>query len=373
MSTARARRSSRPRAVAPRAMAKRAQSRRTAPTDAVPSRAVTSREVAQLAGVSRSAVSRTFTPEASVSPETRRRVLDAATRLGYQPDVIARSLITRRSRLIGLVMGEWENPFYTTMLRSFSEKLQMRDYQLMLLARGPDGSVDGAVRLLMQYRVDGIVLTSCEPSAPVARACAAAGVRLVFINREPGDLPATGVFSDNARIGRDVAEMLIRAGYERLAIVCGDATLATAVVRHRAFRAAVAATRRARLVIDQSGVMGYAAGRRFIGEALRGPQRPDAVFCSSDLTAIGVLDGARLDAKVRVPDDLAIVGFGDVPAAAWGCNDLTTVRLPVERMIDASIEALLAPQPPEPRPLVLLEAGIVQRATVRLVNGSDAR
>jgi DNA-binding LacI/PurR family transcriptional regulator len=327
----------------------------------------TSREVAELAGVSRSAVSRTFTPDASVSERTRRKVLDAAAKLGYQPDVIARSLITRRSRLVGLIMGEWDNPFYTTMLRGFSEKLQVRDYQVILLTRGPDGGVDGAVRLLLQYRVDGIVLVSCEPGAAVARDCERAGVRLVLVNREAGALRAASIVADSIRIGRDVADLLLRGGYERLAIVRGDPSLPTGIVRTRAFKAAVAASKRARVLIDQTGVLGYAAGRRFVIEAMKGEPRPDAIFCSSDLTAIGVLDGARLDLGIAVPEALAVVGFGDGPAAALGAYDLTTVRLPVERLIDASIEALLSEQAPDPARPVVVEAGIVQRATVRLV------
>jgi DNA-binding LacI/PurR family transcriptional regulator len=316
--------------------------------------------------VSRSAVSRAFTPDASVSERTRRKVLAAAARLGYQPNVIARSLITDRSRLVGLIMGEWENPFYATMLRGFSEKLQARDYELMLLTSAADGSVDGAVRRLMQYRAGGIVLVSCLPDAALARTCARSGTRLVIVNRESASIPATNVSSDNARIGREVAQLLVRAGYRRIGVVRGDPTVSVGIARTEAFKAAIAASGTARLVLDQTDVIGYAAGRRFIQEALRREPRPDAVFCSSDLTALGVLDGARIDLGIAVPEKLGVVGLGDAPATAWAPYDLTTVRLPVERLIDASIEALLAESPPDPRQPIVIEAGIVERSTVRL-------
>ncbi len=329
----------------------------------------TSHEVAELAGVSRSAVSRTFTPDASVSEVTRRKVLKAAAKLGYQPNVIARSLITRRSRIVGLIMGEWENPFYATMLRGFSEKLQARDYQLMLLTRGPDGGVDSALRLLMQYRVDGIILVSCVPSPQVARQCAHAGARLVIVNRDTADMPAVGIGADSQQIGRDVAELLLRARYRNIALVRGDPSVRVGIERSEAFRATIAAAINARIVINRTGVVGYDEGRRFLHEAMRHEPRPDAIFCSSDLTALGVLDGARIDFGVSVPDEMAVVGLGDIPAASWGPYALTTVRLPVERLIDASIEALLTPAAPDPGKPIVVTATIVQRATVRAASG----
>jgi hypothetical protein len=148
-------------------------------------RGVTSHDVASLAGVSRSAVSRSFTPEASVSEKTRRKVMAAAQKLGYQPNVIARSLITRQSRLIGLVMGEWENPFYTTMLRDFTEKLGGRDYQLMLLASRTPADVEAAMRMLMRYRVDGIVFVSASPTPESAADYVRTGGRLVLVGYSP--------------------------------------------------------------------------------------------------------------------------------------------------------------------------------------------
>ncbi len=325
----------------------------------------TSKEVAHLAGVSRSAVSRAFTPDASVSDLTRRKVMAAAAKLGYQPNIIARSLITRHSGLIGLIMGEWENPFYATVLRGFSEKLQLRDYQLMLLTRAADGSVDGAVQRLLQYRADGIVLVSCAPSAPVAQACVRSGTRLVVVNRGLDPLPAVNVLSDNAGIGHDVAQLLLRAGYRRLALVRGDPSFAIGIARTKAFCAAVAAVAKARIVLDTTGVMGYAAGRHFVAEAMRQRLAPDAIFCSSDLTAFGVLDGARIDLGLAVPEALAVVGLGDTPAASWAPYDLTTVRLPLDGLIDASIEALLTDSPPDPDDPILIRAGIVLRSTVR--------
>ena len=137
---------------------------------------VTSHEVAALAGVSRSAVSRTFTPGASVSAATREKVQAAAAKLGYRPNALARSLIVRSTQLIGLVMAEWENPFYTRMLRQFSERLQAEGYQLLLMTSGTESEVDDVARRLLQYQVDGLIVVSARPSAAFVTECEASGV-----------------------------------------------------------------------------------------------------------------------------------------------------------------------------------------------------
>lgn len=327
--------------------------------------AVTSREVALLAGVSRSAVSRTFTPEASVSAATRRKVEKAAKKLGYQPNVIARSLITRRSRLVGVIMGEWENPFYTTMLRAFTEKLNARDYRLMLLACRSEDDVDAACRMLMQYRVDGIIFVSSAPSESAARDFVRGGGRLVLVNRDAGALPSTSVVCDNARVGRELAQTLLSAGYRRFALVRGNPDLSAGKLRTEAFRAQLRTSGRGQVVLDRTDHLGYAAGRAFAREALDSPHMPDAIVCSSDTTAIGVLDGTRLDMKRRIPEELGVVGFGDIPSASWGSNELSTVRLPVERMVDAAVEALFSGGDNTAARKITVDADIVLRATTR--------
>ncbi|HPF27780.1 MAG: LacI family DNA-binding transcriptional regulator [Steroidobacteraceae bacterium] len=329
---------------------------------------ITSHEVAALAGVSRSAVSRTFTPDASVSDETRQKVMRAAAQLGYQPNVIARSLITRRSRLIGLIMGEWENPFYTAMLRQFSEKLQARDYRVMLLAGNSEKDVDDSVRMLRQYQVDGIVLVSTTPSEELAAECARAGVRLVLLNRDRQGLPATSVVLDNAAIGRDVASLLLQAGYRQFVTVRGRTHLRAGVERQEGFRDAIRASGLAEILGDGTDLVGYAAGREFICNFINSGKRPDAVVCSSDLTAIGVLDGLRIDLGVNVPADIAVVGFGDIPAASWAANELTTVALPLDGMIDAALDDMFADDGVERPRRIVLPGRIIARATTRRIS-----
>ncbi len=334
-----------------------------------------SHDVAALAGVSRSAVSRTFTPDASVSAKTRAKVMAAANSLGYQPNVIARSLITRHSRLIGLIMGEWENPFYTTMLRGFTEKLGARDYRVMLLASRSATDVDAAMRMLMQYRVDGIVLVSAAPGHAAASEFIRSGGRLVLVNRESEGIAATGIVCDNTRVGRELAERLLAAGYRRFAMVRGDPRLSSGMLRTDAFRQHIEFASEGQIVIDRSGALGYADGRAFGNEMMALGEPPDAIVCSTDMTAIGVLDAVRLDCRIAVPAQVGIVGFGDIPAASWASHELATVRLPIERMIEASVEALLADSAGHQISTIVVEADLVWRGSVRAphANGIGGR
>ncbi len=333
----------------------------------------TSREVALLAGVSRSAVSRAFTPNASVSAATRAKIVKAARKLGYQPNVMARSLITRHSRLVGLIMGEWDNPFYTTLLRGFTERLHARDYRLMLLACNSDQDVDAATRVLMQYRADGMLLVSTAPGEAAAREFIRGGGRIVLVNREHGPLPATSILCDNAKVGRELAQSLLAAGYEKFALLRGDPTYRTSQLRSDGFRKALKSAGAGTVVLERFNLLGYAAGRAFVREAMRLESPPDAIVCPTDATAIGVIDGARLDQGIDVPETLGVVGFGDIPAASWGSHELTTVRLPIERVVDAAVEALfVSADSPEVR-TVSLDGEIVARASTRLLRADGRR
>lgn len=328
---------------------------------------VTSREVAALAGVSRSAVSRTYTPGASVSARTRAKVLAAAEQLGYRPNALARSLIAQRTQLIGLVMAEWENPFYTRMLRLFGERLQAEGYQLLLLTSDTEADADSAVRRLLQYQVDGVIVVSARPSAAAAEECMRAGTPLVLVNRETAGRRASSVTCDNRQIGHDLVALLVAAGYRRFALVRGDPEVVTGVERTEAIRASLAQTPRARVVADVTGCFGYDAGRRAIAGLWGARERPDAAICSSDLTALGVLDGARTDLGIRVPEEFGVVGLGDIPQAGWSAYELTTVHLPIEEMIDLAVRDLLArlANPGRrPRPMVA-QAAIVRRGSTR--------
>ncbi|HJP39705.1 MAG TPA: LacI family DNA-binding transcriptional regulator [Gammaproteobacteria bacterium] len=330
-------------------------------------RKVTSRDVAALAGVSRSAVSRAFTPGASISEKTKKKVLAIAAKLGYQPNVIARSLIMQQSRLIGIVMADWRNPFYAMMLKQFSEGLQAKGFQVILATVNKEQDTDDAIKLLLQYQVDGVIIVSASPSTMIAAACLQRETPIVLLNREASRIGASSVTCDAVDIGRRIARTLLDAGYERLALLRGDSDREAGIQETEVIEKSLEDQGNARIVAQEAHIVSYDDGRNAIGRLMKNRIKPDAVICSSDVTAHGVLDGALIDLGIDVPEKLGIFGFGDSAAATWGINRLTTVRLPIEEMIDMSIDILikrLADPDIEPENIVMC-ASVVERSTVR--------
>lgn len=329
----------------------------------------TAQDVARLAKVSQSAVSRTFTPGASVSEQTRERVTAAAVALGYRPNAMARTLITGRSRIVALVMSYLENQFYPLVIEKLSQQLQQHGYHVLMFISGKEGH-DTVLTEILQYQVDGIVMASATLSLDLARSCAASGVPVVLFNRVPDVSAATQqtastVTSDNYRGGRLVGELLMARGHRRIAFLAGLENSSTSIERERGFNDAL---REAGLQPCARAVGHYQfQGAQEATRALfKGPGRPDAVFVANDHMAIAALDVLRIELKLRVPQDVSVVGFDDVPQAAWGAYSLTTVVQSVEHMVDATVALLLQQiqQGASPRNVVI-PCQLVERESVR--------
>ena len=181
---------------------------------------VTSGDVARLAKVSQSAVSRTFTPGASVSARTREKVLNAAQELGYRPNALARAMISGRSGLIAMLVAYLDNQFYPIVLERLSRALQDRNYHVLLFMTDP-GRRDDVVQKILEFQVEGIVMASATLSSGLARECARTGIPVVMLNRYVPSSPASSVTSDNIEGGRLVARFLLDGGHERIAYVAG--------------------------------------------------------------------------------------------------------------------------------------------------------
>lgn len=316
---------------------------------------VTAHEVASLAKVSQSAVSRTFTPGASVSDATREKVLQAAKKLGYRPNALARSLITRRSHMIALVMSYLENQFYPLVIEKLSQKLQKQGYHLLMFI-SDEAQSDGVLAEILQYQVDGIVMASTMLSPDMAKSCADFGVPIVFFNRVPDSTPVQNniwaafspanatcsVTSDNHQGGRMVAQLLLERGHKKIAFLAGLEQSSTNVDRERGFNevldtAGVALYRRA---VGNYSAEGAKHAARAMFSGANPAERPDAVFVANDHMAMAVMDVLRIELGLRIPQDVSVVGFDDVPQAAWGSYQLTTVTQSVEDMVGATVEIL---------------------------------
>lgn len=307
------------------------------------SRTVTLADVALLAGVSQSAVSRSFTPGASVAPKTRERVVQAAKQLGYRPNAIARTLTTRRSRMIGVVVSYLQNQFYPVVIEKLSQSLQRHGYHVLLFVS--DGhetgaTVDDKLMDVMQYQVDGLVLASVTLSSVIAHGCRASGVPIVLFNRTAPVDGVHSVASDNVAGGRLAAQTLIEAGCQRIAYIAGLEDASTQIERERGFTE--------RLREARMEVFGRAAGRySYDGacEAARalcsGPVKPDGIFVANDHMALAVMDMLRGELGLRVPQDISVIGFDNVPQSGWLAYGLTTIAQDAQAMVDETVEVLL--------------------------------
>ncbi len=329
-------------------------------------KAITSVDVARRAGVSQTTVSRVFNAEALVSKGTRARVLTAAQDLGYQPNVLARSLTTQHSRLVGIVT-QVSNPFYASVIERLNCQLQQLGRQTLLFSLEAEQEADEILPLIRQYRLEGVVITSAGLSSEMAGQCERLGIPVVLINRYVLGARVSAVCCDNVEGGRLAANLLLDAGHKRLAHIAGRAHTSTNRDREKGFTDRLR-ERGYRLPLREASDHDYASGREAAGRLLRRPDRPDAIFCVSDTVAFGAIDAARYDGGLRVPDDVSIIGFDDLPAAAWPAYALTTIRAPVDRMIDRALTLLLEriANPAAEPVLELLMGQLVKRGSARL-------
>ncbi|MGJ7513772.1 LacI family DNA-binding transcriptional regulator [Pseudomonas baetica] len=312
---------------------------------------VTARDLAQRLGVATSTVTRAFDAHSRISAKSRERILAMADELGYRPSAIARSLNQRRTGIVALVVGDMANPFYPALLEEFSLKLRQTGRQLLLFVVPPGGDADEMMPHLLQYQVDAIVVTAARLSSHMADLCARQGVAVVFMNRRVEDPSVRSVCCDNQRMAAEIAEYLVGQQRRACAFVSGDPSISTTADRLRGFEQGLA-RHGLNLMARVQGGYTYEGGREAAARLFSAGQPViDAVFCANDVMALGVLSHLRMNTHLRVPEDVAVVGFDDIRAAAWPENDLTTVHQPVSQMIDCAIRLL-----GEGRP----DAGVIQ-------------
>ncbi len=300
----------------------------------------TSYDVARLAGVSQSAVSRSFKPGASVSKKMRARVMKAAEELGYQPNAIARSLITRRSNMVGVVISQQTNLYYPEVLVQLSQRFSERGVRVLLFALPHESDIDTLLAQILQYQVDGVI-EAARLSGEQIDLVERRGIPLVFYNRSLKGRRVNAVCCDQTEGERWLVDRLVDAGHASFGLISGPEDSAVGTERTQG-----ALERLQELDIEpatvvpgdysyESGANGLLELKRELGEL------PDAVVCANDVMAIGCMDAARYRLGLKVPEDLSVVGFDGVGPAQWESYDLTTVRQPVRRMTEATVSMIL--------------------------------
>lgn len=297
-------------------------------------------EVAQEAGVSLSAVSRVFTPGASVSARMRERVMAAAQKLDYTPNVLARSLMTQRTRLIGVILANFSNPIYLTILGHITQDMQQRGLRALLLNVSNEDDLESMAQLVLQYSVDGLIVSAGAISPTIAERCNKRNIPLVAFARQPKHGNLNVVCADNVAGGRLAARQFINADHQKISFLAGPATASTSLDRGRGF---VDELKDAGLNLHSqihASFYDYDAGAEAARQLLQVDDQPEAIFCANDMLAFAVLDVARDQLGLNVPEDISVIGFDDVNLSAGSAYNLSTIRQPVELMVSDTLDIL---------------------------------
>lgn len=296
----------------------------------------TSQDVARIAGVSRSAVSRVFTKGASASDLTRKRVLAAAKTLRYRPNLIARSLRTRRSNIIGLAISDLDNQYYPPVVQNFSEELTKLGFRLLLFITHGSAGPEPLLNELVEHRLDALILASTTRSSRLAEDCHRAGIPVVMFNNVDPNSGLASVSTANVIGARTVAAFLAAAGHTQFGYIAGLESDSTNAERERGFRTFLSESGLPKPSCADGG-NGFAGAASAMRSLLKQKRRPDAVFCANDHMAFAGLQVAQTEFGLEPGRDISIVGFDNVPIAAWPQFALTTYSQPVEKLVTRTI------------------------------------
>ncbi|WP_319412595.1 LacI family DNA-binding transcriptional regulator [uncultured Cohaesibacter sp.] len=330
-------------------------------------RPVTSVDVALKAGVSRSAVSRSFTPGASVAPETRERVLKAAAELGYRVNQLARSLTNNRSALVGIVAANMDNPFRVEQIEQISRRLIAQNFRPILMPAEAAEDPSHVIGLLLEYSVSGVIVTSDTPPEAICQECISLGVPVVLVNKRGIDAPVDRVLMDNENCGRLAAEALAQKGCRQLALITSENPSYSLEIRQRSFLEMVGEFCQQPAMVFRGAFQNYEGGVQAMSELLTSARSFDGIFCVTDYMALGALDQIRLGTERKVPEDLQVIGCDDIRQCSWQGYRLSTIRQDTAKLAEAVVEALLNrfSSPNAPATTRILPVELIERSTTR--------
>ena len=331
--------------------------------------AVTSHDVARAAGVSRASVSRAFATDGNISPKLRAHVLQVAQDIGYSVNQIARGLNRQRSDLVGVIVSRLDNPYRAAQVEQLTTRMAAEGLRPILFCIQPGEPVEATLRLLLDYQVSGVVITSGAPADRIVEECAAKGVPLILVDRPETKAGLVDhVRGDNEAGGRLIAEALHRAG--RRAVIAFRPDHATYSLTQRINSLTAAADA---LGLDcQTQVMtgyDYEAGLRtvadFVGCHARLPRDGSlCLFLPNDVSALGALDAFR-QVGIANPRDIGLMGYDDIPQARWAGASLSTVQQDPDGMAEAVVSLLKRriDAPSSPRRDVVIPVALRLRST----------
>lgn len=299
----------------------------------------TSQDVAQIAGVSQSTVSRVFAGNTNVSEKKRKKILAAAEQLDYKPNAQARSLITRKTMMVGIIMRNLRDPFYSAVLEIFHTRLSPLGYQLIFINSENEEIQESEIAKLLEYNVEGVIVTDALLSAEAAKKLKRYGIVSILFNRYTDNLDSSAVYCDNYMAAKQIATYLVEMGHKSFAFISGPAHTSTTIDRLKGFKEVLNERNITDLTIE-SGSYTYESGFKSAQELVTRNKNIDCIFCGNDIIALGVMDAVRL-VGLKIPEDMSIVGFDNIRMLGWTPYPLTTWEQPLEDMVTSTVELLL--------------------------------
>ncbi|PKP75398.1 MAG: LacI family transcriptional regulator [Alphaproteobacteria bacterium HGW-Alphaproteobacteria-6] len=309
-------------------------------------KSVTADDVAAMAGVSRWTVARAFKKAGSISAKSRKRVMEAAETLGYVPDLSAASLGSDRSNLVALLVDDFDNPHKLVMLERLTRILREAGYGTLLVNMLGEKDAPEALLTASQRRVDAAVLIGTQFDEGIRRtALGARRVKKLIVFARMSPSPDTvSIGCDDVTAMEEVTRHVLARGYRRPMYLAGPDTESTRLFRKETFLRVWSAEHPGSVpAVIHARSYSLADGRdcalAFLRRLSR-DTRPDVILCENDVLAMGAMDAIRADLKLRVPQDIAVTGFDDIPLAASPAYDLTTYRQPITEMAQALVRVL---------------------------------
>jgi DNA-binding LacI/PurR family transcriptional regulator len=301
---------------------------------------VTSYDVAREAGVSQSAVSRVFRPGLSVSQKTRDKVTEAANRMGYRPNAIARMLITKNSGIVAVIVSSRANLNYPEVLSNLTKRIAEKNKRVLLFTLDEAAALDEILDQLWTYQVDGLIALAAHFEHKSIQQFAQHHIPVVLYNRQVEDQSVSSVSCNHEQGMRQLVQLLVENEHKSFFVVSGPIDSDVANERREFGLSALR-----KHGFDDTpvgyGDYSYESGRKAFAEFMQSGGKPSAVLCGNDTMAIGVIDEARENFGLSIPADLSVVGFDGINAASWHSYQLTTIKQPAAQMAEAAVEILL--------------------------------
>lgn len=329
---------------------------------------ITLKDVAELAGVSRSAVSRTFTQGASVSEKTRKKVELAAHQLGYHPNALASGLSTGRTKLIGLISNNFHNPIFLEVFDRFTRMLQEYGLRPLIVNLTDETDPAQSIRLLRQYSVDGVVVASSTLPPSFVQAFHDAGLPVVHAFGRPTDAPDFHVIGiDNIECGRLAAQTLAARGYRKIGFLGGPRTATSTQDRLIGFLEVCASLSEVSATQSFAEAYSFDAGRAEMQRLIHSEGGlAEAYFCGDDILSIGAMSALQSE-SIAVPGEVGIIGLNNMEMARWHNIGLTTIHQPIGEIIMVTVELMVELLSTEdcPPSVKLFPCPLVERGTLR--------